>query len=159
MLLRVHVYLSSSLEIPQGIPHLPCNLDLRVDMNCTVGLVLFVQNREFFVVKNPFVPAKKNKIPCFFERSHLEFLDILKLPRRRIIVLKLLRAAYYLYLALLKVEFWRATATYSPQTSSATVAVAAPAVAICFNSLLTTAHGGLPICLDFLCLTEGEKSV
>ena len=44
---------------------------------------------------------------------------------------------YYLYFALLKVEFWGATATYSPQTWSTTIAVAAPAVAICLNSLLS----------------------
>ena len=44
---------------------------------------------------------------------------------------------YYLYFVLLKVEFWLATATYSPQTSSTTIAVAAPAVAICLNSLIT----------------------
>ena len=41
-----------------------------------------------------------------------------------------------MYFALLNVEFWRATAKYSPQTSLTTIAVAAPAVAICLNSLI-----------------------
>lgn len=31
---------------------------------------------------------------------------------------------YYLYFALLKIEFWRTTATYSSQTSATTIAVA-----------------------------------
>ena len=56
MLLRVQVYLSSSLEIPQDSHHLVFHLDRRVDMNYTVG-----------------------------DFVHLEFLDIQKLPQRRLV--------------------------------------------------------------------------
>ena len=60
---------------------------------------------------------------------------------------------YYLYFALLKVEFWRATATYSPQTSSTAIVVAAPAVAICLNSLLLKVIHALVVVISCgLCL-------